>query len=148
MKRTAYIFDVDGTLADVRSIRHNVLSKPKNFEAFHEASVNVPAHKHVVDMVHKAKNEGHEIIIVTARKARWRHHTAMWLALNDIPSDALFMRADEDSRRDYEVKKDILNTIRQAWIVVHAVDDNPSIIKLWDEEGIPNTIIEGWVEES
>lgn len=148
MKPTAYIFDVDGTLADVRSIRHHVLHEPKNFDAFHEQSINVPPYQHVVDLLNKARSEGHQILIVTARRARWRNHTAMWLAFNNIHSDALFMRGDEDSRKDYEVKKDILETIRQAWTVVHAVDDNPRIIKLWEEEGIPNTIIDGWEKDS
>ena len=148
MKPTAYIFDMDGTLADVRSIRHHVLNEPKDFDAFHDASINVPPHQHVVDLLNNAISEGHQIIIVTARRAKWRDHTAMWLALNNIHSDALFMRGDDDRRKDYEVKKDILETIRQAWTVVHAVDDNPRIIKLWEEEGIPNTIIDGWEKDS
>lgn len=147
-KRTAWIVDVDGTLADVREFRHYVLNKPKNFDKFHEHSIYAPAHQHVVDMVHAAKQAGHDIIIVTARKAKWRNHTAFWLADKGIPSDALFMRDDKDGRKDYEVKKDILNTIRKTWEVVHAIDDSPSIIQLWTNEGITTTIVEGWMEEA
>ena len=33
--QTAVIFDVDGTLADVTSIRHYVLQRRKDFDAFH-----------------------------------------------------------------------------------------------------------------
>lgn len=146
-KPTAWIFDVDGTLADVREFRHYVLTKEKDFNKFHEHSIYAPAHKHVVDMVHKAKNDGHAILVVTARKSRWRNHTAFWLADNGIPSDALFMRGDKDGRKDYEVKKEILEVIKQTWNVVHAVDDNPKIIKLWTEEGIPTTMIDGWIQE-
>lgn len=145
--RTAYIFDIDGTLADVREFRHHVLQKPKNFDKFHEESMYAPAHQHVVDMVHEAKAAGHDIIIVTARNAKWRNHTAFWLADKEIPSDALFMRDINDHRKDYEVKKDIFSVISQTWNVVHAIDDNPNIIKLWEEHGIPTTIIEGWIEE-
>jgi hypothetical protein len=64
--------------------------------------------------------------------------------MHDVPSDALFMRGNLDNRKDYEVKKDILSTIRQAWNPIHAWDDNPSIIKLWTEEKIPCTIVDGW----
>lgn len=145
MKRTAIIVDVDGTLADVTSIRHHVLNRPKNFEAFHSEAVHVPPHMHVVDMVNKAKNDGHDILVVTARRARWRDSTAFWLALNGIPSDALYMRADKDGRPDYEVKKEILEKISQTWTVVHAIDDNPNVIRLWEENGISTTTIEGWV---
>jgi hypothetical protein len=141
---TAFIVDMDGTLADVRTIRHHVRQRPKNFDAFHAESVNVPPHDHVVEQVRQAKADGHDIIIVTARNAKWRNHTAMWLALHDIPNDALFMRKNKDQRVDVEVKRDILNVIRESWTVVHAIDDNPSIIELWESEGIPTTHVEGW----
>lgn len=151
MKKNAVIFDMDGTLADVSSIRHHLRyydeSKRriiKHFNIFHEKSVDVPAHSHVVNAAQVAHLMGNDILVVTARKHMWRHQTAWWLAMHGVHSDALFMRGNHDNRPDYEVKKDILNTIRQAWNVIHAWDDNPSIIKLWTEEGIPTTIVEGW----
>jgi hypothetical protein len=54
------------------------------------------------------------------------------------------MRKDDDHREDYEVKKDILDHINEYWEVQHAVDDNPSIIKLWEENGISTTKIGTW----
>ncbi len=74
----------------------------------------------------------------------WRAHTSFWLAINNVPSVALFMRQDADNRKDYEVKKDILQHILQKWDVVHAVDDNPNVIKLWHEYGIETTKIGDW----
>lgn len=146
MKRRAVIFDMDGTLADVRSIRHHVLRDPrrKNFEAFHAESVNVPANQHVADAARQAHRDGLAVLIVTARKAMWRNHTALWLAVNDIPSDAMWMRANHDNRPDREVKTDILHRIRQSFDVVHAWDDNPAVIAVWESHGIPTTIVEGW----
>ena len=143
-RRTAHIFDMDGTLADVSGIRHLVMGNERDFHEFHEQSVNAPPHQHVVEMARKAKEAGHDVLVVTARSARYRPHTAMWLAQNNVPSDALYMRADNDSRPDYEVKKDILHRINKTWDVVHAVDDNPSVIKLWHENNIPTTTIPGW----
>lgn len=125
MKPTAYIFDVDGTLANVEPILHHLLGEKKDFDAFHSASVDVDPHAHVVELVHEAAKSGHQIIVVTARKEKWRAHTSFWLALHAIPSDALFMRSNRDGRPDFEVKADILARIRQMWNVVHAVDDNP-----------------------
>lgn len=148
---TAVIFDMDGTLADVSSIRHLVAGGPqnnysKNFTAFHEQSVNVPPHHEVVAMAHQAKKAGHAVLIVTARGARFRPHTAMWLAQNNVPSDAMYMRADNDHRPDYEVKRDIHDRISKSWDVVHAVDDNPNVLRLWREKNIPTTRIPGWEE--
>lgn len=149
-KRQAYIFDVDGTLADVSSILHYVKGDrttekfKKNFDKFHEESVNVPPHDEVLDMVWDAAERDFDIIVVTARKEMWRAHTSFWLAINNVPSVALFMRQDADNRKDYEVKKDILQHILQKWNVVHAVDDNPNVIKLWHEYGIETTKIGDW----
>ena len=99
-------------------------------------------------MAKEAHNEGKAVIIVTARKHKWRHVTAWFLALNDIPSDMLIMRNDNDQRKDYDVKKDILSSIRaQGFNVVHAIDDNPAIIRLWEENNIPVTIVPGWSDE-
>ena len=148
MKQTAIIFDMDGTLANVSSIRHLVVPNDernwKDFNAFHEASASVPANAHVVNHAQVAHMLGHAVIIVTARKAMWARHTAMWLALNGVPSDAMFMRGNNDHRADRLVKQDILTAIRHTWDVVHAVDDNPNVIALWESEGIPTTVVEGW----
>lgn len=57
------------------------------------------------------------------------------------------MRGAKDMRPDYEVKSDILKVIQKSWEITHATDDNPKIIKLWQEHNIPTTIIEGWEDD-
>ena len=150
-KPKAIIFDMDGTLANVSGIRHYLRPTPpsrsKNFDAFHAESVDCPPNHAVLNHAMVAYLLGYKIIIVTARRARWRHHTAWWLALHGVPSDAMFMRGDKDNRPDYYVKSDILDAILHTWDVVHAVDDNPAVIALWNERGIPTTIVEGWEDE-
>lgn len=149
--KDAVIFDMDGTLANVSSIRHYLRrydeSKRRNvkdFNAFHAESVNVPPHMHVVNAAQVAHMLGHAVLIVTARKHMWRDHTAWWLAMHGVPSDMLMMRGDHDNRADYEVKRDMLETISKAYHVIHAWDDNPSIIKLWREYNISVTEVPGW----
>ncbi|SES03663.1 hypothetical protein [Streptomyces qinglanensis] len=143
--RDAVIFDVDGTLCDVRGIRH-LLDEPGRFHAFHTASVDCPPHAHVVGAAHEARAAGLGVLVVTARSVRFRPHTAMWLALHGVPSDAMWMRAHHDQRPDYEVKRSILARIRERWRPVHAWDDNPAVLALWAEEGIPTTVVPGWGE--
>ena len=153
MKRKAWIFDVDGTLADVDSILHHVVNQDpstnsfkKDFTKFHGESIDVPPHKKTIDLLYQAIKENGplDIIVVTARNEEWRSHTSYWLAKNSVPHQALFMRADKDYRPDYEVKLDILNQIQLIWDVEHAVDDNPKIIKLWEQNGISTTKIGDW----
>jgi len=146
--RNAVIIDMDGTLADVSGIRHFVMptaERPwKSFDEFHGESVNCPPIPQAVDIARQAHADGLAVLIVTARRHKWRHHTAWWLAMHDIPSHALFMRHDKDQRADVEVKADILARIRRSWNPILAVDDNPNVLKLWIAEGIETIVIPGW----
>lgn len=144
MKPTAYIFDVDGTLANVDPYLHYVRGSNRDYDAFHRASIDALPNMEVMQMLNNAVSDKHAILVVTSRKEKWRGLTSMWLAVNNARSHALFMRADNDNRPDYDVKKDILDKINNYWTVVHAVDDNPSVIKLWEENGIPTTKIGTW----
>jgi hypothetical protein len=144
MKPTAYIFDVDGTLANVDPFLHYVRGQNKDYESFHKSSIDAKPNKDVFSMLDNALSKGHSIMVVTSRKEKWRGLTSMWLAKNNARCHALFMRDDHDDRPDYEVKKDILNKINEFWVVVHAVDDNPNVIKLWEENEIATTKIGNW----
>jgi phosphoglycolate phosphatase-like HAD superfamily hydrolase len=149
--RRAAIFDMDGTLVNVSSVRHWVTPVPpersRRFDRFHEDAVNCPPHEWVCRAARDVFNQGVDILVVTARSARYRNSTAFWLAMHDVPSHALFMRADGDHRKDYLVKADILRQIRASgWQPVVAFDDNPHVIRLWEENGIPTVVVPGWEE--
>jgi uncharacterized HAD superfamily protein len=144
MKPSAYIFDVDGTLANVDPYLHLVRGSNRDYEAFHEASIGALPNIEVVQMLNNAVSDRHAILVVTSRKEKYRGLTSMWMAINNIRSHALFMRSDEDNRPDYEVKKDILDKINKHWTVLHAVDDNPNVIRLWEDNGISTTKIGTW----
>jgi FMN phosphatase YigB (HAD superfamily) len=144
MKPTAYIFDVDGTLANVDPYLHLVRGSNRDYDAFHEASIGALPNIEVVEMLNNAVSDQCAILIVTSRKEKYRGLTSMWLANNNIRSHGLFMRADNDNRPDYEAKKDMLDKITKLWDIVHAVDDNPNVIKLWEDHSIPTTKIGTW----
>jgi hypothetical protein len=140
----AYIFDVDGTLANVDPFIHLVRGPNRDYDAFHEASIDALPNFEVVQMLNEAFFDQMHVLVVTSRKEKWRGLTSRWLANNDIGHHALYMRKDDDHRPDYEVKKDILIDIKNHWDVLHAVDDNPNVIRLWEEYGIPTTKIGDW----
>ena len=144
MKPIAHIYDVDGTLANVDQFLHFIRGDKKDYDAFHEASIDAIPNFEVVEMLNQAFFSQVHVIIVTSRKDVWRGLTSLWLAKNDIGHHGLYMRKDDDNRPDYEVKKDILLNIKKHWNVLHAVDDNPSVIKLWEKYGIPTTKIGTW----
>jgi phosphoglycolate phosphatase-like HAD superfamily hydrolase len=144
LKPTAYIFDVDGTLANVDPYLHLIRGSNRDYDAFHEASIDALPNIEVVEMLNNAVSDQCAILVVTSRKEKYRGLTSMWLAKNNIRSNGLFMRADNDNRPDYEAKKDMLDKISKLWDVVHAVDDNPNVIKLWEDHSIPTTKIGTW----
>jgi phosphoglycolate phosphatase-like HAD superfamily hydrolase len=142
---TAVIVDVDGTLADVRSIRHHVAAKPKDFDAFHAASAHVPPNAQAIDFVARAHADGHRVVVVTARRQTWFDVTATWLhAHMPVPFDGPFHRQDDDFRPDVQVKADIHRYLARNYDIRAACDDNPNVIALWTRLGIPVEVVPGW----
>lgn len=152
MKSTAALFDMDGSLCDVSEIRFHVnpkdphFSGTKRFDRFHADSIDCPPNQSAMREYWAARDAGHAIIIVTARKFQWRYHTMLWLKENDVAYHELFMRGDDDNRADYDVKADILAQIQEHYEPVLAVDDNPAVIEVWREHGIPTVRIPGWTD--
>lgn len=151
MSTPAAILDMDGTLCDVSSIRYHVnpthaaFSGRKRFDLFHAASIDCPPHRAAIREYEHSRRLGQAILIVTARKLMWRYHTMFWLLEHQIVYDELLMRKDNDDRPDYEVKADILRDLRQLGYAPQvAVDDNPAVIRLWKDHGIPTVQIPGW----
>jgi hypothetical protein len=144
IKPTAHIYDVDGTLANVDPYLHHVRGSNRDYDAFHEASIDALPNIDVIEMLNNSVSDGHSVLVVTSRKEKYRGLTSMWLAKNNIRSHALFMRANDDSRPDYEAKKDMLDKIIKLWDVTHAIDDNPNVIRLWEDHNIPTTKIGNW----
>lgn len=143
-KPKAIIVDMDGTLTNVSAIRHHVAMGNRDFHAFHTQSVDQPPNDDVVDQVKAFHESGHHVVVVTARKEQYRPHTAFWLADHGVPSDTMIMRGDQDQRPDDEVKRGILKQVQSRFEVVHAIDDNPSVIKVWKDAGIPVTEVPGF----
>jgi hypothetical protein len=55
------------------------------------------------------------------------------------------MRRDGDFRPDGVVKLEILDMIKEdGYNVIHAWDDNPAVIEVWQSQGIPVTVVEGY----
>ncbi len=143
MRPNAVIFDVDGTLCDVRSVLHHVVAPvgetrfTKNFHKFHADSIDCPPNAAVVQALRRAAAAGFTILIVTAREDKWSFLTTLWLADNGIEFDELFMRRKGDFRPDAEIKREIERTIRKRFSVRLAVDDRADIIEVWHAAGIP-----------
>jgi hypothetical protein len=142
-KSEAVIFDVDGTLCDVRGIQHFVAAPPgatrfkANFHKFHSASINCPPHAAVADLAVRVRTAGFAVLVVTGREEKWSLLTASWLARNGIEYDELLVRANLDYRSDTVIKSEIERRIAERYEARLAVDDRAEIIAVWHDAGIP-----------
>lgn len=142
------IVDVDGTLVDVTGVRHYVMDDPrkKDFKHFHAGAALCPPIQSTLDILN-AIDPDTMILVVTSRKSEWRYQTIHWLRKWEVPYDALYMRDQDDNRKDADVKRDIHTVIvANGYSPILAIDDNPSIVALWKELGIPTVVVPGWVE--
>jgi len=137
---------MDGTLTDVRGIRHYVMDpKNRNFHKFHRESVNCPPNVDVVEAAKADHAAGRKVLIVTAREEVYAFHTMFWLRFQGVEFDQLYMRRKKDYRPDNIIKSEILDIIRaDGYNVVRAYDDNPSIWEVWEQNGIETIRVQGF----
>lgn len=145
-RRDALIVDVDGTLCDVRQIRHYVDGGPdgsshRDFYRFHAESIDCPAFADTVGLTQRAKAHGLAVVIVTGRESRWSFLTSLWLGEHRVDYDMLLMRATKDYRADKVIKAQILGEVLLHFRPVLAVDDRPDIAEIWVDAGIPTVLV-------
>lgn len=145
-RRPAVIVDMDGTLCDVSTVVH-LQAEHDGFSAFHHGCVECPPHGDVVDWCIDHHSRGHAILIVTGRDAWARELTTRWLTEHlPVPIDGLYMRPDGDLRSNVDVKREIHDLLVLTYDVRAAIDDDPEIVGLWQQAGIPAAIVLDWGE--
>lgn len=75
---------------------------------------------------------------MTGRPITRQRETQIWLQQHFLPYHSLYMRQKGDFRKDYIVKKEILETIRKEFGEPYfALDDRSSVVAMWRENGVP-----------
>ena len=146
----AVIFDMDGTLTRISSVRHFVSPdrKHKDFDSFHRSSLFCPPNKEVLQMAKDTTKADLRNVIVTARSEEYRAVTEKWLNDHGVEFSNLYMRRDNDNRVDHVVKAEILKKIQEDYDIIHAVDDRPAVIEVWKSAGIQTTLVPGLEKEN
>ncbi len=91
------VFDVDGTLADVRHRLHHIARRPKDWDAFFTAARDDPPLETGVALARESARAC-EVVYVTGRPERCRADTLEWLRCHDVPDGRLTMRRSGDRR--------------------------------------------------
>lgn len=127
----AVIFDVDGTLA------HMTGRKPYAWAEVGSDAVD----PHLARILEAYIHAGYAVLVVSGRDGVCKPETAKWLYDNDLEYDALFMREEGDMRKDTVVKEEIFwNQIAHRYNVEVVFDDRPSVVRMWQDIGIPKVI--------
>lgn len=135
--KPCYLFDLDGTIADLSHRLPHIQKDPKDWDAFYAACGNDPPIPHIINLVHELAHH-RAIVLVSGRSDRVRELTETWLKEHGVVYNALYMRPDGDIRDDFYVKKILLkHIIFDGWNPLMAFDDRDQVVKMWRGEGIP-----------
>lgn len=131
------LVDIDGTLADISHRLRHVQGDKKNWDAFFSEMSEDELREDVVELVRKSKNDLYELFLVSGRPNTYREQTLRWLKENGVSDffSGLIMREEFDKRPDTETKLDILNLFG-AHNIAYVIDDRPSVIRMWKENGV------------
>lgn len=122
----AVISDLDGTLALMNG------RNPYDASLCEQDTPNAS----VVSLVRMAHSTAH-VLLVSGRKECHRPQTQRWLQQHGIPYEALWMRVDDDNRKDVLVKHDIYEQhIRGKYNILYVVDDRKQVVDFWRSQGL------------
>jgi FMN phosphatase YigB (HAD superfamily) len=130
------IFDLDGTLADIKHRLHYIEGEKKDWNSFNAACEQDDYKWKIGALATTFKEIGRSIAIFTGRDENYRAHTERWLASKKVPYDLLKMRTAKDYRSDTIVKKEMFTQHfipSDIWLVV---DDRDKVVEMWRELGL------------
>jgi FMN phosphatase YigB (HAD superfamily) len=145
-KPPAAVFDLDGTLRDVAAIRFliNGSAKPKQFDEFYRRCRFAPCHRWVVEAAANQWRHGRVVVISTAQPERTTADNTYWLERFAVPWTALHTRPNGDHRSAAVIKQENLLAIQQRYDVAVAWDDDPAVLKMYQELGVQVVECPGW----
>jgi hypothetical protein len=136
--KRCYLFDIDGTVANLDHRLPYIARKPKDWQKFF-ASVNrdLPI-LHIVELARDLAEAGVPIVYVSGRSDECRADTLAWLSTHDLPMGPLYMRHAGDRRPDYVVKAELLDEVLgDGFFPSMAFDDRDQVVAMWRNRGVP-----------
>lgn len=127
-----YVFDLDGTLANLDHRKH--LLDAKDWRGFFAAVGDDEPIPKVLEVLSALRYAGHRVEIWSGRSDECRDQTREWLSRHNVPSDInLIMRRAGDRRPDDMVKREFLRGCDEPDVIF---DDRQRVVDMWRAEGI------------
>lgn len=134
----AFIFDIDGTLADCSQRLHFIQQEKPDWESFYKDCMNDKPIAPVVELAYTLSMFYSKLIFVTGRPEKYMFETTEWLC-DQFNADTvtLFMRKDGDHRPDYIVKKEIYEeNIKDYYPIDGVFEDRKQCVDMWRSLGL------------
>lgn len=132
------IFDLDGTICNVKHRQQFVATKPRNWDAWNagilQDKLNLPVG--IVFKALKKYNANLKMIVLTGRTDDYLEETKLWLDQNGIEPDEIYMRKSGDFRDDTEIKGEVVDKLEKMYNIVCAFDDRKRVVEMWVKRGI------------
>jgi len=144
------ICDIDGTLADISHRVGYVTGTHRDYDKFYDPALMIHdgVFEDIVNVINILSDVGETIVMCSGRPEKCRDVTEEWLETAGIYDHVrLYMRPDNDTRPDHVIKLELLHQMRadgfKPWL---AIDDRPSIVKMWRDNGITCLQCRDWNE--
>ena len=136
--KSCYVFDIDGTIADLSHRLHHIQGESKNWDAFFAGCEGDAPIPHIIELAQDLARGGGAIIYVSGRSDQCRKETSAWLGVNNLPIGRLYMRKAGDHRPDNIVKGELLDKLmNDGWQPRMAFDDRNQVVQMWRAKGVP-----------
>lgn len=137
-----YIFDLDGTLADIEHRLHYIKGPKKDWKSFFAACPDDTPIESTLKTLTALRKGGAEVWVWTGRSEEVRTETLSWLQKHQVfqsiwnplrAPEALLMREHNDFRPDHRIKEEWLHRLdppeRNRLIAVF--DDRQAVVDMW-----------------
>lgn len=122
----AIIVDIDGTLAHMNN------RSPFDWQRVGEDTCDETI-KNIVNNYSLTN----KVIVMSGRDSSCRELTEKWLVDNCIVFNELYMRSENDNRKDSIVKKELFDdNIKDKYFIEYVLDDRLQVCRLWFNMGL------------
>lgn len=138
----AIIVDLDGALANIDHRKHFLEGEKKDWDSFNEAFEEDEVNAWCKEIIERFGYgnpyfDEIELIFVSGRWEKYRDRIINWLMKNNIPLRFLYLRKDNDFRKDSEIKKEIyLEKIKDNFDILFVLDDRKQVVDMWRSLGL------------
>jgi hypothetical protein len=123
----AYMFDVDGTIAQM---------KGRNPHDWEKAKEDLPK-QDVIRIAQALSTAGYDIIVLSGRNGQAEADTRVWMEQYGMPFDHFWIRSVGDTRSDYIIKEELYrNHIEGNFNIRGVFDDRDQVVHLWRHLGL------------